>query len=83
MSFGNRYDLHIKQKGLCYYCGDKISIAKSTIDHILPLSKGGDNIESNRVLTCKRCNKMKADMNIVEFKCQIIKVYEYYIKKIT
>jgi 5-methylcytosine-specific restriction endonuclease McrA len=44
------------QKGRCYYCGQK---KKLTIDHIVPLSRGGSNWPSNIVLACGSCNSKK------------------------
>lgn len=33
-----------------------------TRDHVIPLSKGGTNTASNRVISCLRCNSLKGDM---------------------
>lgn len=46
------------QKGRCYYCGEK---RKLTVDHVVPLSRGGSNEPSNLVLACKHCNSSKCD----------------------
>lgn len=43
-------------KGLCYYCGKK---AKMTIEHLVPLSKGGDHSVANIVPACLSCNCKK------------------------
>ena len=34
---------------------------RAGIDHFIPLSKGGQNIRSNRVLSCYPCNLAKGD----------------------
>lgn len=44
------------QKSRCYYCGAKV---KLTIDHIIPLSRGGSNWPENIVLACGSCNSKK------------------------
>lgn len=41
----------------CYYCGQEAT----TIDHIIPLSKGGITSEDNCVSACNRCNSGKRD----------------------
>lgn len=33
-----------------------------TIDHLIPLARGGDEGRHNTVLACMRCNTLKADM---------------------
>ena len=59
-----------EQRGRCHYC--KGTMIKSdvpeerrfrpTIDHYIPLSKGGMHIRSNIVAACKRCNDEKGSM---------------------
>ena len=41
----------------CVYCGRKRPL---TMDHIIPLSKGGDHTSSNIVPACVSCNSRKA-----------------------
>lgn len=41
----------------CAYCGR----AASTIDHVLPRSRGGANTWLNTVVACGRCNQRKGD----------------------
>lgn len=47
-----------RQKNKCYYCNKKMGI-KRTIEHIIPLSRGGSNDMSNIVLACSHCNLTK------------------------
>lgn len=51
---------------ICSYCKCKVSLhvhpndpTKATVDHFIPLSKGGSNELSNLFLSCKRCNTIK------------------------
>jgi len=55
-----RWDYLIKEQGnnLCFYCG--ITKARS-IDHVTPLSKGGQDILENNVISCDPCNNKKGD----------------------
>jgi predicted phage replisome organizer len=50
----------------CAYCGstDKVNM---TIDHIIPVSKGGSSLLSNLVPACKNCNSSKKDRPLVVF----------------
>lgn len=58
--------LYRAQKGECFYCGKKM-LSKDghgddlTLDHFIPLSKGGTNHHTNYVLACRSCNLEKAD----------------------
>jgi len=46
------------QNGRCFYCKNKIDL---TIDHIIPVSKGGEHTQSNIVAACKSCNSRKGN----------------------
>ena len=45
----------------CQYCGTKPDYDESTLDHIIPRSKGGETSWTNCVLACYQCNSQKAD----------------------
>lgn len=51
--------LYIKADGRCELCGKKILLEDISIDHRIPLSKGGEDDVSNLACTCDTCNKMK------------------------
>lgn len=50
-----------KQKSKCAICKKKINFRTATLDHIIPLSKGGLNEVINTQATCSYCNKQKSD----------------------
>ncbi len=47
------------QKGICHYCGGKFPPSELTMDHIVPLSRGGHSSKGNIVPCCKACNNNK------------------------
>ncbi|HEY2416429.1 MAG TPA: HNH endonuclease [Steroidobacteraceae bacterium] len=49
-------------KGRCYYCQEK---TKLTLDHVIPLSKGGQHTKTNVVPACQPCNSKKNDRLIL------------------
>ena len=46
-------------KGLCYYCGKKFNQSDLTMDHKIPISRGGRSEKINLVPACKECNNKK------------------------
>lgn len=57
----------ILQNNICYYCNKEI-IGKKTIDHKIPVSKGGTNDKENLVLCCVHCNSQKGNKTEEEYK---------------
>jgi 5-methylcytosine-specific restriction endonuclease McrA len=56
-----------KAQGVCYYCGRKVGPQELTMDHIVPLSRGGKSVRSNIVPCCKQCNNKKKYLLPVEW----------------
>ena len=48
--------------GLCHYCGVHFAAADLTLDHVLPLARGGRSTRGNCVPACKECNTRKRDL---------------------
>ncbi len=46
-------------KGICHYCGKKFSPKELTMDHIVPVARGGKSNKGNCVPACKKCNTEK------------------------
>jgi 5-methylcytosine-specific restriction endonuclease McrA len=63
-----RNQLITKQSGKCAIC-DKpfLSMKDVTFDHIIPISKGGDDLLENFQLAHFKCNQSKGDMTQEEF----------------
>ncbi len=53
--------------GICYYCGMKIAHHNLTMDHLVPLSRGGRSTKNNLVPACKECNNKKKSMLPLEW----------------
>lgn len=56
-----RIELFKKAKHKCQACG---STEKLEVDHILPISKGGDSRIENLQILCRSCNRKKRSRNI-------------------
>lgn len=44
---------------ICRYC---LIAESTTVDHVIPVSRGGTNILTNMVGCCEPCNQLKANM---------------------
>lgn len=47
------------QQGVCHYCHRNVGRNHLTMDHIVPLSRGGKTKKGNIVPACKDCNNKK------------------------
>ena len=45
--------------GICHYCGQQFAPAELTMDHKVPIIRGGRSAKGNVVPTCKACNNRK------------------------
>jgi 5-methylcytosine-specific restriction endonuclease McrA len=50
-----------EEYGRCVYCQTLFTLSSLTIDHVVPISKGGTNNIHNLVLACRDCNHSKGD----------------------
>ena len=53
-----------QQQKPCAYCG----APADTIDHVMPLVRGGTNYEGNLLPACRRCNSSKSGKTIIEWR---------------
>jgi 5-methylcytosine-specific restriction endonuclease McrA len=63
--------LQLEYEGRCAYCG--VPLEEPTMDHVVPLIKGGDHSVGNIVPACSRCNKRKNDRDVVTFLAELNK----------
>lgn len=71
---------------LCHICGREVSLEigspeKLSLDHILPMSRGGENVKENVAPSHRRCNQNRTDMTISEFDNWIKDVLEFRSSK--
>lgn len=58
---------NIISDGKCYYCGKKFSPEELTMDHKIPISRGGKSEKNNLVPACKECNNKKKYLLPIEW----------------
>jgi len=54
-------------KGRCYYCGSSTPPKELTMDHIVPISRGGKSSRGNVAPCCKKCNNLKKQLLPMEW----------------
>jgi hypothetical protein len=62
----NRKIIFERDSSKCFYCGQKVNENNATLDHKIPLSKGGTNSKDNLVVCCFECNSIKSGKTFEE-----------------
>lgn len=57
-----RFNVFLRDRFSCQYCGDHFPTHDLTFDHVLPKSKGGKTSWTNVVTACGDCNLLKGNM---------------------
>ncbi len=61
---GFKYHLYFEQEGRCQGCRRRQSFDIIEVDHVLPKSRGGEDIVGNLQLLCPTCNGIKGNRNM-------------------
>ena len=54
-------------EGVCYFCGGKTPPKDLTMEHLIPLIRGGKSSRGNVVPACKECNTKKKYLLPIEW----------------
>lgn len=54
-------------QGKCYYCGNSLPPQDLTMDHLVPIIRGGKSTRNNVVPACKDCNNKKKHLLPMEW----------------
>ena len=63
----NRQKVFERDKYLCHYCNKQLTRFSATLDHIQPVSRGGDNSYENLVAACLLCNSQRNAQPIMDY----------------
>lgn len=75
-----RMAIYNKFKGKCGICGKFVPYNEYTIDHIIPLAKGGTNKADNLQCAHRWCNLIKQDFMLKELCIRLIEIVLYQIE---
>lgn len=51
----------------CKFCRRKLTRTTATIDHVVPVTRGGTNAPDNLIIACEQCNQTKAGRTLEEW----------------
>ena len=57
-------------KGLCYHCEQRFAVEDLTMDHLIPIARGGLSNKKNCVTSCKSCNTAKGHKTRAELELE-------------
>lgn len=61
----SRKNLYLRDLYQCQYCSETFENDQLTIDHVIPLSRGGKTTWENCVTACSECNSRKGNLHIL------------------
>ena len=56
-----RFNVFLRDRFACQYCGDTPGTSELTFDHVIPRSRGGHTAWDNVVAACADCNLVKGN----------------------
>jgi 5-methylcytosine-specific restriction endonuclease McrA len=56
----------VRDNHTCGYCGIQLNSSNRTLDHVLPVSKGGKTTYKNIISSCLDCNSFKGNKTLEE-----------------
>lgn len=60
-----------RSTGLCHYCQSTFKATELTMDHLIPIVRGGKSSRGNIVPACKPCNNKKKYMLPFEWEAHL------------
>ena len=60
-----------RSSGVCHFCGRKFPPRELTMEHIVPLMRGGLSVRQNIVPACRKCNEEKKNLLPVEWEAYL------------
>lgn len=54
-------------KIVCPYCLKTVKFKDTNIEHVLPKSRGGQDVADNKIRVCKKCNSEKGALTVDEY----------------
>ena len=69
----SRGNIYLRDQNRCQYCGKKFSSSELSLDHVIPISRGGKSTWENVVCACLPCNVRKGNRTPEEAGMKLIR----------
>ena len=66
ISTRSRFEVFKRDGFVCQYCGSHPPLSILHVDHIVPVSKGGENDMDNYITSCDKCNLGKSNISLTD-----------------
>lgn len=73
----SKHNIFVRDDYHCQYCGKELNLKTATVDHIIPVSRGGKNSYVNCACSCKACNQWKGDKLLSETSMHLTRVPQH------
>lgn len=80
-SLTERMKIYNRNRGRCAICGRFVPYDSFTVDHIIPLAKGGTNTMDNLQVACGVCNSIKQDILPEDLMKKLTEIVLYQMRK--
>jgi len=68
-----RFNVFLRDKWTCQYCGTRHRTHELTFDHVVPRSRGGVTTWENIVAACQNCNRLKGNFQPHECRMHLMR----------
>lgn len=69
----SRGNIYVRDRNRCQYCGRKFPTSELSLDHVIPISRGGRSTWENVVCACLACNVRKGNKLVAESGMDLIR----------
>ena len=69
----SRRNVLVRDQYTCQYCRREFPTAQLTLDHVIPISRGGQTNWENVVTPCKKCNNRKGNKMLYEGSIKLVR----------
>ncbi|HUP66067.1 MAG TPA: HNH endonuclease [Thermoanaerobaculia bacterium] len=69
----SRANIYLRDRNRCQYCGKRFPASELSLDHVVPISRGGRSSWENVVCACLPCNVRKGNKILSESEIALIR----------